>query len=159
MFWQKKSKDGGGDTLTIFFASDLHGSTVCFKKFVNGAKFYGAHVLVMGGDTTGKAVLPIAKQANGSYLASESGETVTLATKTEVDEYSERAANKGFYPVVVMEDEFQELKNDPEKQHQLFKKLVVDRVAEWCDYAGQKLKDTGIPLITSPGNDDFLRDR
>ena len=39
MFW-KKNKKGGGDKLTIFFASDLHGSAVCFKKFVNGAQFY-----------------------------------------------------------------------------------------------------------------------
>ena len=156
MFWNKKSKDSGGDALTIFFASDLHGSTVCFKKFVNGAKFYGANVLVMGGDSTGKAVLPIAKQSDGSYLASESGETITLATKAEVDEYSNRTTNKGFYPVVVSEDEFQELKNDPDKQHQLFRKLVVDRVAEWCDFAHEKLKDSGIPLITCPGNDDFF---
>lgn len=155
MFWKKKSKDSGSDTLTIFFASDLHGSTVCFKKFVNGAKFYGANVLVMGGDTTGKAVLPIAKQTDGTYLASESGSTITLSTKAEVNEYSERSSNKGFYPIVVTEDEFQELKTNPDKQYQLFKQLVVDRVAEWCEYAGQKLNDTGIPLITSPGNDDF----
>ena len=47
MFWSKKKKNIG-EKVTIFFASDLHGSTVCFKKFVNAAKFYGANVLVMG---------------------------------------------------------------------------------------------------------------
>ncbi|MGI9305583.1 MAG: metallophosphoesterase family protein [Gammaproteobacteria bacterium] len=155
MFWKKKSEDSGAGKLSIFFASDLHGSTVCFKKFVNGAKFYGANILFLGGDLTGKAVLPIAKQGNGSYLAAESGETITLATKSEVEEYSHRTTNKGFYPIVVSEDEYQELKKDADKQQTLFKKLVVDRVAEWCEYAGEKLKGSGIPLITAPGNDDF----
>ena len=156
MFWNKKTKEDNGGDLSIFFASDLHGSTVCFKKLVNAAKFYGANVLVMGGDMTGKAVLPISTQANGSYLAFESGQTVTLETKAEVEEFSLRATNKGFYPVVVSEDEFQELSTNNEKQHTLFKKLVIQRIEEWAEYAHEKLKGTGIPLISAPGNDDFL---
>ena len=66
MFWKKKKKRAQGEKLTIFFASDLHGSAICFKKFVNGAKFYGADVLIMGGDLTGKAVVPIAEQPDGT---------------------------------------------------------------------------------------------
>jgi len=55
MFWKKRKIESSGDRMVIFFASDLHGSNVCFKKFINGAKFYGANVLIMGGDMTGKA--------------------------------------------------------------------------------------------------------
>ena len=66
MFWKKKTKNS--NKTVIFFASDLHGSNVCFKKFVNAAKFYGANVLIMGGDLTGKAVIPITEQSNGSYI-------------------------------------------------------------------------------------------
>ncbi len=65
-------KDRRGE-LTIFFATDVHGSSVCFKKFVGAAKFYGADVLVLGGDVTGKMVVPIARQADGSYLTSFAG--------------------------------------------------------------------------------------
>ncbi len=36
-----RKRDRGGE-LTIFFATDLHGSTVCFKKFINAADFYGS---------------------------------------------------------------------------------------------------------------------
>ena len=81
MFWQKKS--GGGERVVIFFASDLHGSNVCFKKFINGAKFYGANVLTMGGDLTGKAVIPISKQSDGKYLAVQMGEPVTLESEAK----------------------------------------------------------------------------
>jgi Icc-related predicted phosphoesterase len=63
VFWRKKDKAANGE-VKMFFASDLHGSNVCFKKFINSAKFYGADVLVLGGDLTGKAVIPIAEPSN-----------------------------------------------------------------------------------------------
>ena len=154
MFWKKKKN--GGEKLTIFFATDLHGSAVCFKKFINGAKFYGANALIMGGDLTGKAVVPITEQPDGTFKGFQSGKTVTLRTRDEVDEFVKRVNNQGFYPAQMTETEFQSIKNDPDAQHELFKKLVVQRVAEWADYAGEKLQGTGIPLITSPGNDDFF---
>jgi len=68
VFWRKKGNDANSE-VKIFFASDLHGSNVCFKKFVNSAKFYNVDVLVLGGDLTGKAVIPIAEQSNGSFPA------------------------------------------------------------------------------------------
>lgn len=149
-------KKGADSEIRIYFASDLHGSTVCFKKFINAAQFYGANVLLMGGDMTGKAILPIAEQSDGGFLADLSGETTRLKTKEEVDAYIKRATNMGFYPHVMSEAEFQRLKTNPDEQHELFKKLVFKRVREWCDWAGEKLKGSGVPFMTMPGNDDFL---
>ncbi|MEQ8666286.1 MAG: hypothetical protein RIC16_11225 [Rhodospirillales bacterium] len=154
MFWKKKKNVG--DKVTIFFATDLHGSTVCFKKFVNGAQFYGADVLVMGGDLTGKAVIPITEQDDGTFIGFQTGSNVTLASQDELDEFVNRVNNQGFYPTIMTEAEFQAIKNDQVAQAKLFKKLVVERVQEWADYAGEKLKGTDIPFITSPGNDDFF---
>ncbi|MEX0809347.1 MAG: hypothetical protein WD044_11530 [Dongiaceae bacterium] len=154
MFWKKKSD--GGDKVVIFFATDLHGSNVCFRKFINAAEFYKANVLVMGGDMTGKAVLPICEQADGSHLAFAAGETVNLKTRDDVDQYIKRAGNMGFYPAVMSEGEYQRLRDDEHMRHELFKKLVIERVREWCDYAGQKLAGKDIPFITAPGNDDFF---
>ena len=67
MFWKKDKKKSAGEKLFLFVASDLHGSNVCFKKFVNGAEFYGANLLVLGGDLTGKAVIPITDQPAVSF--------------------------------------------------------------------------------------------
>ena len=80
MFWNKKKKRSG-EELVIFFASDLHGSAVCFKKFVNGAKFYGANLLVMGGDLTGKAVIPITEQTDGSFKGFHAGAEPPIAAE------------------------------------------------------------------------------
>ncbi|MBL95411.1 MAG: hypothetical protein CFH06_00500 [Alphaproteobacteria bacterium MarineAlpha3_Bin5] len=155
MFWNKKKKDSSRK-IVIFFASDLHGSAVCFKKFVNGAKFYGADLLVMGGDLTGKAVIPITEQANGTFKGFQTGEEVIIKNQEELDQFIKRVNNQGFYPTVMTETEFQGMKNDPAAQEKLFKKLVGERVQEWADYAEEKLAGTEIPLITSPGNDDFF---
>lgn len=53
LFKRKQPTGTAGKTTHVFFSTDLHGSTVCFKKFINAADFYGANVLIMGGDTTG----------------------------------------------------------------------------------------------------------
>ncbi len=139
----------------MFFASDLHGSNVCFKKFVNSAQFYGADVLVLGGDLTGKAVIPIAEQTDGTFLTFQHGDAIKLASKAELDEFIKRQGNMGFYPTVMSEAEYQAMKADPEAQAALFKNLVLERIREWADIAAQKLKGTDIPLIAIPGNDDF----
>ena len=105
MFWKKKS--ASGDKTVIFFATDMHGSDVCFKKFVNGAKFYGANVLVMGGDLTGKAVIPITEQLDGTFTGFRMGEMVTLNDREEVETFVKRVNNQGFYPAIMTEGEYQ----------------------------------------------------
>jgi Icc-related predicted phosphoesterase len=155
VFWRKKDK-GANSEVKMFFASDLHGSNVCFKKFVNSAKFYGVDVLVLGGDLTGKAVIPIAEQEDGTFIALQHGEQIRIADKSELDDFVKRQGNMGFYPAVMSEAEYQRLSRDPEAQTTLFKKLVLERVRDWADIATEKLKGTDIPLITVPGNDDFV---
>jgi Icc-related predicted phosphoesterase len=57
-------------TLTrIFFTSDVHGSDVCFMKFINAAKVYQVDVLILGGDVTGKMIVPIVRQPDGTYFS------------------------------------------------------------------------------------------
>lgn len=154
MFWRKNGKSAQAE-LKLFFASDLHGSNVCFKKFVNGAKFYGVDVLVLGGDLTGKAVIPITEQADGTFLALQHGEPLHISDRDALDDFVKRQGNIGFYPTVMSESEYQNMKSDPEAQAALFKKLALERVREWAEFAAQKLKGTGIPLVAIPGNDDF----
>ncbi|HKR78633.1 MAG TPA: hypothetical protein VJR69_02920, partial [Nitrospira sp.] len=113
MFWRKKGK-GENSEVKMFFASDLHGSNVCFKKFINSAKFYGANVLVLGGDLTGKAVIPIAEQDDGTYLTFQHGQPVKIKDKDALDDFIKRQGNMGFYSAVMSEAEYQRLNADPE---------------------------------------------
>lgn len=147
-------KRASADDLVIFFATDIHGSNVCWKKFVNAGKFYGAKVLILGGDVTGKMVVPIAEQDDGSYLSSFAGKDVRLAGEQEVQEFERRVADMGFYPKVMTEAEFQELRASPEGQEELFRELIERRLEEWAEYARPRLTEQGIKCFAAPGNDD-----
>jgi uncharacterized protein len=143
-----------GNELTVFFATDLHGSDLCFKKFVNAAKFYGAKVLILGGDVTGKMVVPIARQADGGYLTSFAGKDVRLGGEDDVVRFGRRIADMGFYPRTMGEAEFQELKASAEKQAELFRALTARRLEEWIEFARPRLAAEGVKCFAAPGNDD-----
>lgn len=55
-------KKSSKPTTRLFYATDIHGSERTYRKFVNAGKFYGVNVLVMGGDITGKLLIPIIKE-------------------------------------------------------------------------------------------------
>ena len=55
--------------MRIFFSTDIHGSERCFMKFVNAAKAYRADALVMGGDITGKLLVPVVTEPDGTVTA------------------------------------------------------------------------------------------
>jgi Icc-related predicted phosphoesterase len=147
-----RKRDSSGE-LAIFFATDLHGSNVCFKKFVNAGKFYGASVLILGGDVTGKMMVPIARQKDGSYLASSAGKELRLEGE-EAAALEQRVSDMGFYPKVMSEEEFQELRDDPEGQEALFHELIRKRLEEWIEYARPRLAEQGVKCFAAPGNDD-----
>lgn len=157
-FFKRKStpESAGKSAVNIFFCTDLHGSTVCFKKFINAAEFYGADVLIMGGDTTGKMIVPIIRRANGTYTGSFSGKDVELKTDDEVAAFIKRLTNMGFYPHKMDEDELAAYKDAPEKRNELFLQLIRERWEEWITYAEDKLKGTELRVFAAPGNDDFL---
>ena len=95
---------------TIFFATDIHGSERCFIKFINAAKFFQAGVLILGGDITGKAMVPIVSQANGSsYRASFLGQTLTLESEDAAADFERQVRQAGAYPFRTTPEEVAEL--------------------------------------------------
>ncbi len=59
--------NGKDEAMKLFFATDVHGSEICWKKFINAGKFYDVDTLILGGDMTGKAVVPIIAQGNNKW--------------------------------------------------------------------------------------------
>lgn len=137
---------------TIFFATDIHGSTVCFKKFVSARKFYEADILILGGDLTGKMVVPIAAAGSGRYQSEFLGERLELDGEAEVGRFSEKVANMGFYPYRTTPDELAALQSDPAGIQAIFHRLMAKRLLEWAEWARPRLE--GCPIYVAPGNDD-----
>jgi Icc-related predicted phosphoesterase len=139
---------------TLFYATDLHGSERTYRKFVNAGKFYQADVLVMGGDITGKLLIPIIKEKNGHYRATLQGNVERFETEQELQGLLDRIGMLGFYSKVMDEDEFQTLQESPQAVDELFHELARQRLSEWVDLAETRLNGTGIKCFVTGGNDD-----
>ncbi len=142
-------------SIRIFFASDIHGSEICFKKFLNSGKFYDAKALIFGGDITGKAIIPIVRN-NGNYLSSLYGNEVKLSGENEVNEFIKLQKNKGFYPYLTDKEEYEELKSNKSALESKFRELIHQRINEWVALANERLKGTGVKVYWEAGNDDSL---
>lgn len=138
----------------IFFTSDVHGSDVCFMKFLNSAKFYQANVLILGGDITGKMIVPIVDQGNGTYAADFLGTQQTLKTPEEKAALEKNIRNSGYYPYECTTAEVEKLQADKQLVDQLFSKVMADGVKRWVGIADERLKGSNVKVYISPGNDD-----
>jgi uncharacterized protein len=143
-------------TSRVFFITDVHGSTRCFKKFLNAPKFYNANVLVLGGDITGKLLVPIIEEEGGTFRCTFEGDELSLKNKREVDGIVARANDSGYYTQLMTKKEHEEIAADPRKVKEAFVKAMVDRVGEWVRLAEERLAKTGVACYISPGNDDIF---
>lgn len=139
----------------VFYATDVHGSERTWKKFLNAAKFYGADVLVMGGDVMGKLAIPIIREAGGSYRATVHGRVERVTSDAEVAAIRGLIGDLGFYDVMMEEDEYTATQADPEAVERLFVRLATERVARWIDLAETRLAGTGVRVYATGGNDDL----
>src|SRR3954451_13146594 len=90
--------------MRVFFATDIHGSDVCWRKFLNAGAFHKADVLIMGGDMTGKAMVPIVADG-GSWRLELQGQQHTLTSEDELRAMEKRISDRGYYPVRLTRDE------------------------------------------------------
>ena len=138
----------------IFFTSDVHGSEVCFMKFLNTAKFYNANVLILAGDLTGKMIVPLVEQPDGSAVADFLGTQQRVNSKEEREALEKRIRNSGYYPYSTAQDEFERLQADKKLVDELFSKVMADSVKRWVSVAEERLKGMKVKCYISPGNDD-----
>jgi uncharacterized protein len=145
-----------GKLFKILFATDAHGSEPVFMKWVNAGKIHKADAIVMGGDITGKMIVPLVQLADDGFAAEFMGTRFTAKSTDEVKNLEKKIRTSGFYPYRTSPEEVQELKQDPHKVDELFTKIMVETVARWISVAEERLKGTGIRCYVMPGNDDQL---
>lgn len=142
--------------MRIYFCSDIHASRKCWKKFLNSWKFYEADHIVVGGDITGKFVVPIVEAGGGRYTATFMGIERKVSTPEQLEALRIRIADAGQYDFVTTPDELESHQGDQPRIDALFKRLVVQRAEEWVAEADQKLRGTGVRCFVSGANDDFF---
>lgn len=140
--------------MKIFFVSDIHGSVKCFRKLVNAGKFYGANLLVMGGDLAGKQLVPVVARS-GRFSAHFHGTDFTFETPAEITEFERRVSELGVYTIRTDPEFVAQLTADQDLVEQTLRRLILERTEELVALAAERLSGTGIRLLIGLGNDDF----
>jgi len=143
------------DTLSLYYASDVHGSELCWRKFLGAGRFYGVQVLVMGGDLAGKAIVPVTRDADtGAFSATFIGEGRSGSTREELDELLGAIRFNGMYPWIASAAQVAAAHEDEAARGQLFEELVVAELQSWIALADERMSEYGIEVFVMPGNDD-----
>jgi Icc-related predicted phosphoesterase len=141
--------------MRIYFVTDIHGSDVCFRKFLNSAPIYNPDVMIVGGDITGKVLIPIVSDGDASATAVTNQGDVPLENAETITAFEAKIADTGSYTWRCTPDELDAAQQDPDHVHELFVKAVGDRVRAWTDLAAERLRDPSPRVLISGGNDDF----
>ena len=149
-----RGRRGRTPTLSLFFATDLHGSEKCFSKFLRAAEFYSVDALVLGGDLSGKIVVPVVAEPDGRYTTRMLDQELTLEDEQEVGDAEQRIRLNGFYPFRCTREELEALHGDDQLKSQRILEVVREDVERWMTKADELLTASGIPCVAIPGNDD-----
>lgn len=143
-----------GAKLRIFFATDVHGSEKCYLKFLNTPSVYKVNTLILGGDITGKMIVPIIKRANGTYAAEFLSNQYSMKSDQEVEDLEKKIRFTGYYPYRTTADQTEEMRRDPAKVDAVFTDVMIDTLRRWVRMAEERLKGKGVKVYITGGNDD-----
>jgi Icc-related predicted phosphoesterase len=152
MPFRRKKREVAPRTLRLFYASDIHGSDVLWRKFLGSSKFYDADAAVMGGDLLGKAIVPIERTNGNTYRAEFLGDERVVQEGAELDELVDAIRFNGYYPWIASGHEIHARAGDTES---LFVEVAHAEVERWVELADQRASANGSSqLYVIAGNDD-----
>jgi Icc-related predicted phosphoesterase len=149
----QRRKTSDAETISIYYASDVHGSENCWRKFLGAGRFYRVHALIMGGDLTGKAIVPILK-TNGAFQAEFLGEIRKGTSEEELEQLLDAVRFNGMYPWVAPANAIARHRDDPAARSALFERVMLDELKRWMDLADERMSRYGIDVFVMAGNDD-----
>jgi len=137
----------------LFFATDIHGSERCFRKWLNAARVLEADCLILGGDVTGKALVPVIENGDG-WRAHLNGRDLEARDEDELGELRKGIRTRGLYDVVVSPADAERLAADPEFHDRLFEQAMRETLERWAELADERLPESGAEAFFMLGNDD-----
>lgn len=146
----------GKESVRIFFVSDIHGSNMCFRKYLNALKIYNVDIGILLGDLTGKMLIPLIEKSGGGWQTTFMGHHTVVTTQEELDNLKKTIEMVGYYWVHLTPDEFDFYKADSHKLDTLFNELMLERLRQWIILADERLAGTNYKVYMAPGNDDHF---
>ena len=149
-----RGKKEDADSTRIFFSTDLHASELCFRKLMAASEVYAAPTLIMGGDCTGKQLVPLVEEEGGATTCRWGGDVASLGEASEVTDYELRIRNAGCYPIRVTRAKLAEMEGDAAMAKSMFSNAMLSTVGAWIEMAEERLRPKEVHMIMTPGNDD-----
>ena len=132
----------------------MHGSDVCWRKFLNAAGFYGVDTLIMGGDLCGKGLTPVVRE-NGGWKLPLAGEERYVSTRGGA-----RGAGRARAAVGPLSPPDEPRRNSTASRptrralDEMFETALVEGVRRWMEMADERLENSESIAYVMPGNDD-----
>jgi Icc-related predicted phosphoesterase len=150
----RNGDDAQGDDLRLYYASDIHGTEVLWRKFLHAPRVYEAPVIVMGGDVTGKVVIPLVEEEGGVVTAELFGQPERAATPEEREDLEHRIRSNGMYPHLMTADEVQRVAGlTVDEREAWFAEVMLHTFDRWMALAEDRLEGD-VRCFVMPGNDD-----
>ncbi|HWF51518.1 MAG TPA: hypothetical protein VG294_12845 [Solirubrobacteraceae bacterium] len=154
-FLRRNGESSGRKAVTrIFFATDIHGSERCFRKWLAAGRVYDAKCVILGGDITGKSLVPLRQSGGGTWEGRLGGRRVEAHDDAELESLVRSIADRGGYSRKSTPEEHELLSNDPAAFDEAFAEAIRERVEQWVALADERLKDSDISCYVMLGNDD-----
>lgn len=139
----------------VFFITDIHGSDLCFRKFLAAAhSAKKADVLIIGGDITAKWLVPLVDVRGGRRRVSFSGEDRTLLTEREICDCERHLADVGAYSIRCDSEFASRLDADPSLVESTLERLRIERLQRWVEWTDSKFANSTKRIFINAGNDD-----
>jgi Icc-related predicted phosphoesterase len=135
---------------SALLASDLHGSSACFRKAVALAIRQRVDVLIIAGDWSGKHTVFLLKNPDGSADSIMSNDDTLHIPARNLKERLDGWRDCGSYPVLLEAGHAY----TPAELMELEERVRVQRLRQWLEYAQGRMRQLGMSLLTVPGNDD-----
>jgi Icc-related predicted phosphoesterase len=132
---------------------DVHGSTAVWRKWINVVNLYKVEILILAGDLTGKAVVPIFDK-NSTYEATVLGKKYVAKNQDELQKLKAMIENMAYYYAVMTANEANEIAKDSKKVDELFQNAMIERIKKWLNLLLEKVDTKNVITIVMPGNDD-----
>ena len=136
----------------ILFATDVHGGDTFFGKILSVAKNFKVSMLMVSGDLTGKAIVPIVKTDDGRYFTTFYGKNYNVS-EDELAQLENKIRKVGYYFFLCSRREYEVFKAEPKKVAELFSKLIQDTLYNWIEKI-EEILPADVRVIMNPGNDD-----
>lgn len=140
----------------VFFSVDVHGASSVWRKWINAAKHHSADVLMLCGDLTGKALVPLIEGPDGKAVAFYFGRDWILATEQEKMDMEKKLHDSGVYTLRATPEEVEEWKRNSEMVDELMATCIEERLREWLEILIEEVDTAKVMAVVMPGNDDDL---